>query len=138
MFLADGGTNIKKLLEPVDEPLMPGMEWYGTAKDIGVHEMWQIQVERTELCKAYLDRWNECEGLDALLLPTTPYASVQHDQFKYVGYTGIFNILDYPALSFPTGIKADAILDAKDSTQIALSEFCKPVQESCKQTEVTL
>jgi hypothetical protein len=67
MFLADGGTNIKKLLEPVDEPLMPGLEWYGTAKDIGVHEMWQIQAERTELCKAYLDRWNECEGLDALL-----------------------------------------------------------------------
>jgi amidase len=59
MFLADGGKSIEKLLEPVG--------WYKTARELGTHEMWRIQAERVELCRAYLARWNACEGLDALL-----------------------------------------------------------------------
>jgi amidase len=47
--------------------LLPGLDYYRTVQDIGVYDMWQIQAARTELCKAYLDRWNACEGLDALL-----------------------------------------------------------------------
>jgi amidase len=64
--------------------------------------------------------------------PTTPYASVSHDDFRYVGYTGIFNILDYSALSFPTGIKADAKLDANDPKERPLSELCESIQKLCK------
>jgi len=130
IFLSDGGKSIAKMLEPVNEPYIKWLEWYKTARELGTHEMWQIQADRTELCKAYLDRWNACEGLDMLLCPTTPYAAVRHDGFTYVGYTGVFNILDYSALSFPTGINADATLDVKDASKPSLGEHDEPVQGS--------
>jgi amidase len=132
MFLSDGGKSMAEMLEPVNEPYIKWLGSYKTARELGTHEMWQIQAERTELCKAYLDRWNACAGLDVLLCPTTPYAAVKHDGFTYVGYTGVFNILDYSALSFPTGIKADATLDVKDASKPPLGFFDEPVQGSCK------
>jgi amidase len=57
---------------------------------------------------------------------------VKHDGFTYVGYTGVFNILDYSALSFPTGIRADAALDVRDSTLPSMGDHDEPVQGSCK------
>lgn len=67
MFVADGGNSVRTILDPVGEPFRPEMEMYSVAKELGTHTMWQLQIERTELSKAYLDRWNRCEGLDAIL-----------------------------------------------------------------------
>jgi hypothetical protein len=67
MFVADGGISVNKILEPVKEPIRPEMQAYADAKEVGVHEMWQMQLERTEFCKNYLDRWTACEGLDAII-----------------------------------------------------------------------
>ncbi|KAL4925634.1 amidase signature domain-containing protein [Aspergillus undulatus] len=112
MFVADGGKSVRKLLEPTGEPFRPEMAMYSEAKELGVHEMWQVHLERNALCKSYLDRWNEA-GIDAVLCPATPYSTVEHGKFAYVGYTGVFNVLDYPAVSFPCGLKADKSLDAR-------------------------
>ena len=43
------------------------MQGYEKATGISVYDMWQVQQERTDLCKMYMDRWNACEGLDAIL-----------------------------------------------------------------------
>jgi amidase len=67
MFTADGAKSIRKLLDPVQEPFRPEMSYYESAKEIGVYDMWQIQAQRTEFCKSYLERWNQCAGLDAIL-----------------------------------------------------------------------
>jgi amidase len=66
MFLADGGKSIRKLLEPVNEPVRPEMGNYEASVELGVYDMWQIQVNRTGLTKRYLDRWNSA-GIDAIL-----------------------------------------------------------------------
>ena len=71
----------------------------------------------------YLDRWAACEGLDAILGPTTPYAAPKSGQFKSVGYTGIFNILDYSSTSFPTGQYGDKDVDVYSSEFKALSDM---------------
>ena len=63
--------------------------------------------------------------------PTTPYASVEHENFKYVGYTGVFNILDYPAVSFPSGVTAHKEIDKASSVE-PLSELCTTVQGLCE------
>jgi amidase len=131
MFSADGGKSIADLLAPVDEPYAGTLGWYKTTRELSTHEMWAVQAERTALCRAYLDRWNAA-GVDALLCPTTPYAAARHGGFTYVGYTGVFNVLDYSALSFPTGICADAALDVKDPTKPSLGPFDEPVQGSCE------
>ncbi|KAF2434522.1 amidase [Tothia fuscella] len=128
MFVADGGKSVKAILDPVEEPFRPEMAMYADAKELGTHGMWQLQSERTNFCKAYLDRWNACEGLDAILCPTTPYASVEHENFKYVGYTGVWNILDYAVVSFPCGVTAHRNFDKSSGLQQPLNDVCAAVQ----------
>ncbi|KAL4962410.1 amidase signature domain-containing protein [Aspergillus stella-maris] len=127
MFVADGGKSVAKLLEPTGEPLRPEMAMYGDAKELGVHEMWQIHLKRNTLCKSYLDKWNEV-GIDAVLCPTTPYSTVEHSKFAYVGYTGVFNVLDYPGVSWPCGINADKELDKPYVDHKALSDIDAQIQ----------
>ncbi|KAJ5767664.1 hypothetical protein N7533_000247 [Penicillium manginii] len=111
MFVADGGKSVRKLLDASEEPFRPEMEAYSQATEMGVYDMWQLQLERNGICKAYLDQWN-ASGIDAILCPTTPYSGVENGKFDYIGYTGVFNVLDYPAVSFPCGVSADKIIDA--------------------------
>lgn len=66
-FLADGAKSIRKLIEPTKEPFRPEMKDYEASSEIGVNELWQIHIERNTLQKDYLERWNACEGLDAIL-----------------------------------------------------------------------
>jgi len=105
-FTADGGTSVHDILKPVDEPFRPEMQAYADAKEIGVHELWKTQSQRTALCKRYLDRFTKA-GIDAILGPTTPFAAPKNGEFRHVGYTGVFNILDYSSASFPTGVHVD-------------------------------
>lgn len=114
-FLADGAKSIRKLLEPTAEPFRPEMQRYKDAKNMDVYDLWQAHKERTALQKVFLDRWAAFEGLDAILSPTTPYAAPKNGDFKSVSYTGIFNLLDYSATSFPTGLHADKQIDLYSS-----------------------
>ncbi|KAF4554603.1 Acetamidase-like protein 1 [Elsinoe fawcettii] len=109
-FVADGGKTLKSILEPVGEPFRPELAMYEQATEIGVSELWKMQSKRVQLIAEYLKRWQRA-GIDAILCPTTPYATVEHGNFKSVGYTGVFNVLDYSASSFPSGLYADEKLD---------------------------
>ncbi|KAL1311010.1 hypothetical protein AAFC00_001228 [Neodothiora populina] len=109
-FLADGGKTVREILDEVQEPFRPEMKGYADASEIGANELWKRHLQRTQLCKDYLDRWTKA-GVDAIICPTTPYTSVEHGKFKYVGYTGVFNIVDYSAVSWPSGMYADKSLD---------------------------
>ena len=81
MFIADGGNSVRNILDPVGEPFRPEMQMYSVAKELGTHGMWQLQLERTDLSKAYLDRWNRCGGLDAILCMSEffPQQHICHD-----------------------------------------------------------
>jgi amidase len=89
------------------------MQAYSEAQEIGVHAMWQLQAQRSKLCKDYLDRWIQAglngilckcncmslkHGTEVLTLigPTTPFASVEHGKFKHVGYTVCFQAFQVP------------------------------------------
>ncbi|KAJ9625620.1 hypothetical protein H2203_004379 [Taxawa tesnikishii (nom. ined.)] len=111
-FVADGGKSVEKIIKPVGEPWRPEMEAYAQARELGVHELWQLQGKRTQLMKDYLDRWTQA-GIDGIICPATPFATVEHGKFKHVAYTGVFNVLDYAATSFPTGMHVDKALDKK-------------------------
>ncbi|RAQ71477.1 acetamidase [Aspergillus flavus] len=126
-FVADGGKSVRGLLAPTGEPFREEMRDYEKATELGVHEMWQIHLERNTLQKDYLHRWN-ASGIDGILCPTTPYSSVEHGKFAYVGYTGVFNILDYSAVSFPCGVKASKALDASYHGHKALSDVDARIQ----------
>jgi amidase len=65
-FVADGGKSVRGLLSPTGEPFRDEMKDYAQATELGVHEMWQIHLERNNLQKDYLQRWNDNE-IDGLL-----------------------------------------------------------------------
>ncbi|KAK3053928.1 hypothetical protein LTR09_005208 [Extremus antarcticus] len=111
LFVADGGKSVHKILEPTSEPWRPEMKDYSEAPELSVYDLWQLQKQRTALQKKYLDRWAACEGLDAILGPTTPYAAPKAGCFKGVSYTSIFNLLDYSSTSFPTEVLGDKSVD---------------------------
>ena len=121
-FVADGGKSVQKILDPVGEPWRPEMKAYGEAKELSVYDLWQLQKERTALQKMYLDRWAKCDGLDAILGPTTPFAAPKAGMFKNVSYTGIFNVLDYSSTSFPTGVFGEKEKDVYPSDFKAFGE----------------
>ncbi|KAK7984783.1 hypothetical protein PG988_002405 [Apiospora saccharicola] len=110
MFVADGGLAIREEITKTGEPWFPDMQAYATAQELGTRDHWRLHAERQAYQKRHLDRWNAA-GIDGLLCPTTPYASVENGKFRHVGYTGVYNVLDQSCISFPTGIKVDAALD---------------------------
>jgi amidase len=148
MFVADGGKSVRALLEPTEEPFRPEMKQYEQASELGTYDLWKLQAERSELQRQFLSQWMSYDGLDAILCklrfghmsshlkltsvgPTTPYTSVVHGGFKYVGYTGVFNVVDYSAVSFPTGVTADKKKDKIPAEYAPLGDLCKEIQTDC-------
>jgi amidase len=76
MFVADGGKSVEGLLEPTGEPFRPEMQAYADAKELGVHDMWKLQAERSHLQQQYLDQWMSHDGLDAILGECSPWRCV--------------------------------------------------------------
>ncbi|KAH8723157.1 amidase signature domain-containing protein [Phaeosphaeriaceae sp. PMI808] len=130
MFVADGGKHIESLLAPTEEPFRPEMQMYKDAQELGVWDMWKLQLERSELQRQYLEQWISHGDLDAILAPTTPYASVPHGEFKYVGYTGVYNVVDYSAVSFPSGVFVDKTKDKLVADLNPQTDYCRQARES--------
>ncbi|KAF3035864.1 hypothetical protein E8E11_005521 [Didymella keratinophila] len=130
MFVADGGKSVAALLASTGEPWRPEMKMYEDATELGTYDMWKLHLERTELQRQYLEQWTSYDCLDAILCPTTPYSTVKHGDFKYVGYTGVYNVVDYSAVSFPSGVAVDKTVDTHAEDYKAQSEFCQAAHDS--------
>ncbi|TVY41093.1 Acetamidase [Lachnellula subtilissima] len=107
-YTADGGEDIRRAVEAAGEPFIPHVEGLiNRGKPISVYEYWQLNKEKITAQKAYLDKWNSVKGpisgrvVDILLTPTMPHSAVPHRTCRWVGYTKIWNVLDYTALAFP-------------------------------------
>ncbi len=119
-FLADGGIHCKEYTALTGEPFFPDMKMYETAKEMGVSKLWDLQAERTLLCKKYLERWLETSSktstgnpIDGIILPASPFAGCPHGKYQYVGYTSPFNALDYSCGILPV-TRADKNIDLKE------------------------
>lgn len=70
----------------------------------------------------YTTRMND-EKIDFILSPTYVSVASKPETIKYWGYTAIWNILDFPNVVFPTGLKVDQELDKVDTTFSPRSEL---------------
>ncbi|KAF8306772.1 amidase [Clavulina sp. PMI_390] len=117
---ADGATATRRVIETSGEPWVFGLLSYrDTTYHPSTYELWQIQAARTEYMKGALDNWMNTKEkttsgreIDFILCPTTPYASCPHHTFEYVGYTGVYNILDWSAATIPV-LRASPTLDVR-------------------------
>ena len=65
--------------------------------------------------------------IDAILCPVVSYTAPPHGQSKYIKYSSIYNLLDWPALSIPVTF-VDPAVDPVDAGYEALSEM----DQTCK------
>jgi Asp-tRNA(Asn)/Glu-tRNA(Gln) amidotransferase A subunit family amidase len=100
------------------EPFIPHVEALVTkGKPISVYSYWQLNKQKFAAQKKFLDLWNSTSSLttakpmDILLTPVMPHSAVPHRKCRWVGYTKVFNFVDYPAVVLPAG-KVDKKLDS--------------------------
>jgi amidase len=77
-------------------------------KPISVYEYWQLNKRKVAFQQAYNNKWNAIKGpsgrqVDIVIMPTLPHVAVPHRTCRWMGYTKVWNLLDYTALSFPAG-----------------------------------
>lgn len=116
-FTADGCEDIQRDVNVAGEPLVPHVEALvnrGSGNAISVYEYWQLNKRKVALQKQYLEKWNAVRSpssgqpVDVLLSPTMPHTAVPHRTIRWVGYTKVWNLLDYPAVTFPVDkVRAD-------------------------------
>jgi len=120
-YTVDGGEDIRTAVEAGGESFLPHVEaLLGRGKKISVFEYWALNRRKVALQKAYMDRWNEYRGpegqrLDVLLTPVMLHTAVKHRQTRWVGYTKVWNVLDYTAAVIPVG-KVDEGIDKIDES----------------------
>ncbi|KAL1795237.1 hypothetical protein ACET3X_007053 [Alternaria dauci] len=109
-YTADGGEDIRRDVAAGGEPFIPHVEaLVNKGKAISVYDYWQLNRKKLELQKRYLDLWNSTKSansgksIDVLLTPVMPHSAVPHRKCKWVGYTKVFNFVDYPAVVLPAG-----------------------------------
>lgn len=92
------------------EPFIPHVErLVNRGEPISVYQYWQLNKKKIELQQAYLEKWdsirseNTGKKADIILMPPMPHTSVPHGSCRWVGYTKVWNFLDYPALVIPGG-----------------------------------
>lgn len=107
-YTVDGGEDIKRDIAAGGEPFIPHVEaLVNRGKPISVYEYWQLNKRKMVAQKRYLDKWNNAKSpssgrvADIILAPTMPHTSVPHRSCRWVGYTKVWNILDYSAITFP-------------------------------------
>jgi Asp-tRNA(Asn)/Glu-tRNA(Gln) amidotransferase A subunit family amidase len=109
-YTADGGEDIRRDIGAGGEPFIPHVEaLVNRAKPISVYAYWQLNKQKLDAQKRYLDLWNSTKStksgkpIDILLTPVMPHSAVPHRKCRWVGYTKVFNLVDYPAIVLPAG-----------------------------------
>ncbi|KAF2187166.1 amidase [Zopfia rhizophila CBS 207.26] len=109
-YTADGGEDIRQDVEAAGEPYIPHVEaLVNRGKPISVYSYWQLNKQKFAAQKRFLDLWNSTvsptsgKTIDVLLTPVMPHSAVPHRKCRWVGYTKVFNFVDYSALVIPAG-----------------------------------
>ncbi|QDS71929.1 hypothetical protein FKW77_000668 [Venturia effusa] len=117
-YSADGGEDIRTEVNAGGEPFIPHVETLtNLGAAISVYDYWQLNKRKVFAQQSYNKKWNKTQGasgrvVDIVLMPTMPHVAVPHRSCRWVGYTKIWNVLDYTALSFPAG-RVDETIDLK-------------------------
>ncbi|KIV95233.1 hypothetical protein PV10_02910 [Exophiala mesophila] len=123
---ADGGKRCQDLCDLIGEPLIEGM-LVGTAETLLSPEQRMVLSDKIwEFKRQYLAKWKDA-NIDALIMPVQPWVGMRPKAWvksqQYVGYSAIWNLVDYTALTVPVGI-VDSMVD-DPSRDVAWTEYGK-------------
>lgn len=117
-YTADGGEDVRTAVMAGGEPFIPHVNaLINRGKPISVYEYWQINRRKWDLQQAYLEKWNSIRTsdgrvVDTILMPPMPHTAVPHKGCRWVGYTKVWNVLDYTALVVPGGAVSEEDVSA--------------------------
>ncbi|KAJ0334199.1 hypothetical protein COL5a_000247 [Colletotrichum fioriniae] len=146
-YTVDGGEDIRKDVLAGGEPFIPHVEkLLNRGKPISVYDYWQLNRRKWELQQAYLEKWQSIRSpktgrmVDILLLPPMPHTSVPHGGCRWVGYTKVWNFLDYPALVIPGGQVSEEDLNQPWAEEVrgVEDEWNRKLWEDNKETMASL
>ncbi|KAL4898744.1 amidase signature domain-containing protein [Aspergillus ambiguus] len=73
-----------------------------------------MNAKISSLVRNMHEAWNrDGQAIDALLWVTAPHTAVPFDKYTYLGFTGLFNVIDWPAVALPTGLFVDKQVDTR-------------------------
>lgn len=78
-----------------------------TLKGTDLRGFFDLNVRRAAAAKSYLKLFLD-NNIDAILMPVAPHTAVPFNSFSGASYTGLWNILDFPAVVLPAGKVQDS------------------------------
>lgn len=134
-YTADGCEDIRRDVEAGGEPFIPHVEaLVNRGKPISVYSYWQLNKQKVAAQKRYLDLWKSTrsaktgEEIDILLAPVMPHSAVPHRKCRWVGYTKVFNFVDYPSVVIPAG-QVSKELDSEAASTMHTYQPRNPLDE---------
>ncbi|KAH7357367.1 acetamidase [Pyrenochaeta sp. MPI-SDFR-AT-0127] len=133
-YTADGGEDIRRDVQAGGEPFIPHVEaLVNKGEAISVYEYWQLNKQKLAAQKRFFDLWNSTKSatgkqIDVLLTPVMPHSAVPHRKCRWVGYTKVFNFVDYPAAVIPAG-QVSKELDGEAAESMAAYQPRNPLDE---------
>jgi amidase len=125
IYSADGGEDIKRTCDEGGEPVMYNLMSDGQPpKSLSTYESWQVNQEKSQYRKEYLDYWQATTSqtgtgrpVDGIIAPVSNWASCKHDLNDHVSYTTQWNLLDRPCVVFPVDF-----VDPEKDPKVALEK----------------
>ena len=94
LFLADGGSWVKKLLKELGtEDMHPSLEWTQTGRDLTSSEYSHLMVAWNAFRSSSL---SFLENYDVIICPVNAVPATPHDKPAPLNYTFAFNLLGWP------------------------------------------
>ncbi|KAK5625210.1 hypothetical protein RRF57_000926 [Xylaria bambusicola] len=95
------------------DPVVPSLEAIGLlsipAKSL--QSFFDLNVRRGEAVNSYLKLFRD-NDLDAILMPPAPHTTMPLDTWPTATYTGLWNYLDYPAITIPVDqVRQEDVVD---------------------------
>ncbi|PLB40536.1 fatty-acid amide hydrolase [Aspergillus candidus] len=118
MYFPDAASSQRDLLAISGEPALPLTEWafsYSRPVPLTIAESWTLNTQRDTYRDEYHALMKSC-NVDFILSPAYVGVAAVMGESHYWNYTAIWNILDQPAVVFPSGLFVDPALDPVDET----------------------
>ena len=141
VLMGDGGADIYGAVGISGEPLAAQVaNIYGTGptEQANASKIAAVNIAKREYQKEYMEYWNSTVNLtgtgrpvDALIMPLAPFAAARPNKYKYLGYSGIMNTLDYTSCIVPV-TNVDKTLDVVDENFKPFNEQDKEIAADCE------
>ncbi|KAF6811379.1 fatty-acid amide hydrolase [Colletotrichum musicola] len=120
LYFPDAAATLREILKEGGEPVADLTEWafaYWKPEPLSIRENWELNVRRDAFRDGYHRIMRE-RGVDFILCPAYVGVAARLGEAQYWHYTTIWNILDQPSITFPTGLYVDPAIDVveKDYT----------------------